>query len=79
MRNLSWHKNNNKIVDGISYKIHHGKKEFVLTIHKLSLEDAGNYVCSGFDVIMGNHFNSSISVDVTESRIPCKFLLYVLY
>ena len=75
MRNLSWYKGKKKILDSVSYKTDHRKKEFVLTIHKLSPEDAGSYVCSGFDMIMGNRFNSTAHLDLVDSGIPCKYHL----
>ena len=75
MRNLSWYKGKTKILDGVSYGIHHGQKEFVLKIHQLSQEDSGDYVCSGFDIIMGNQFNSTVHLDVTDSDKACKCFL----
>ena len=77
MRNLSWYKGNKKIVGSASYKIENRNKEFVLTIHKLSLKDAGDYVCSGFDMIMGNQFNNTVHLDLKNSRKICKYFLEV--
>ena len=74
LEKLSWYRNNKTIVDGVAYRTDHGKNEFVLTIQKLSLEDAGDYVCSGFDMIMGNNFNSIVFLDIADSGKPCKYL-----
>ena len=67
MRNLSWYKGNKKIVDGASHEIDNEENKFVLTIHKLSLNDAGDYVCSGFDMIMGHQFNNTVHLYVKAS------------
>ena len=67
MRNLSWYKGKKKILDGVSYKIGHNEKNFILKINKLSLEDAGDYVCNGFETVTGSRFSSTVHLDVTDS------------
>ena len=73
MRNLSWYKGKKKILDGVSYKIGHNEKNFILKINKLSLEDAGDYVCSGFETVTGSRFSSTVHLDVTDSGKLSKY------
>ena len=72
LRNLTWFRGEKKIVNGSSYRVYREEKAFVLKIHKLSGEDAGNYKCSGFDVIMGNHVYST--TNLVAKRPSCKYL-----
>ena len=73
MHNLSWYRGNKKLVYGVSYNIDTRENEFVLTIHKLSLEDAGDYMCIGFDTIMENRFNSTVHLGVTDPEETCEY------
>ena len=65
MRNLTWLKGTEKIVTSCSHTVSHDEKNFVLKIHRLSLDDVGDYTCSGNDVIMGNHFYSTTNLVAT--------------
>ena len=44
----------------------------------MSQEDNGDYNCSGFDVIMGNHFYSTTNLVATDPGKSCKYLFECL-
>ena len=71
LRNLTWSTNGKQIVESSLYKIYQEYDQFVLKIHKLSHEHAGDYNCSGVDLIMGTHVYSTVTLSnlVTQPSI----------
>jgi len=75
LRNLTWFKDEKKIVNSSSYRIFHEEKAFILMIHKVSLEDNGEYNCSGFDAVMGNPVYSTTNLLVRDPSKSSNILL----
>lgn len=60
--NLTWYKGGKQISNDSSYSIYLEDDVFSLAISKMSSSDVGDYNCSGVDLIMGNHFYSTVKL-----------------
>ena len=70
LRNLTWSTNGKQIVESSLYKIYQEDDQFVLKIHNMSHEHAGDYNCSGVDMIMGTHVYSTVTLSNLVTQPP---------